>query len=69
MRSQGSSRGGSRMAAWLNMAVAFSSTSKASTETGGTPSATTARIFSPMESRISTGWKRRPEVASSSGSA
>lgn len=68
-RSARSSRDGIRMAAWLNVAVAFSTTSKARTATAGAPSATTAAILSSIESRISAGWKRSPVVASSSGSA
>jgi hypothetical protein len=58
------SRGGSAMAAWLNIAVAFSATSNANTATGGAPNATTAAIFRSMEPRISTGWKRSADDTS-----
>ena len=60
---------GMRTLPWLNIEVAFSSTSKISTATAGAPSAATTPSLITMDSRISTGWKRTPVVTSNSRSA
>ena len=50
---------GRRTFAWLNIAVAFSSTSKASTATAGAPIAATAAHLIAVETRISIGMEPR----------
>jgi hypothetical protein len=54
-RSHRSMRSGTEAFAWLNIAVAFSSTSKASTDMAGAPVAATTAHLSAVEIRISTG--------------
>ena len=67
-RSRRSSPAGRRTFAWLNIAVAFSSTSKTSTATAGAPIAATAAHLIAVEIRISIGWNRVPVVTSTSRS-
>ena len=54
---------------WLNIEVAFSSTSKIKTATAGAPSAATTASLITIDSKISIGWKRSPVVTSNSRSA
>ena len=59
-RSTRSSPQGMRTLPWLNIDVAFSSTSKIRTASGGAPSAATTASLISIDSRISIGWKRSP---------
>jgi hypothetical protein len=59
---------GRRTLAWLNSAVALSSTSKTTTATAGAPSAAITAILMNSDSAISRGWKRTPLVTSRSTS-
>ena len=54
-RSTGSSGAGTRTLAWLNIELAFSSSSNATTAAGGTPSAAIAANLTSIESASSSG--------------
>jgi len=52
----------------LNTELPLSSSSNTSTAAAGAPSSRTAHILMPIDSSISSGWKRTPVETSKSGS-